>query len=313
MKRFVKLLTLVLAVTIIAAVSSCTKEEIDNNTPNNNTNNGNAPRGYTMGYYHPEKKIKKISFSQFSKYYNTNSHNGDSTDFKVMAEFIWDGDNLKTITDGQRSGECVYDSLGYISSWTLNNSNKVYSYSYNTGVNANGCITEYLGAVSISNMGTVWNFDNNGILVGLGITYFDTVTMANGNAVEVGTDYYGHFSYSYDNKKNPFKDLLVPPGYYNYVSFPEIDIIDFVTDNFWFQDDNSDYYDYGWMMHRVSKNNFIPKNQSYERWGSTIRTTFNVEYNTGGWPIKLVGRQLDIEDGMVETEVINTIVIEYYE
>ena len=305
---------MMLSVVAIAASTSCAKDDTTGTT-NNGTSDidnptGYASRGYTMGYYHPEKKVKKISYSEYTKYLAPDNdyyyEYDDSTDFKVKAEFTWDGDNLKTITIGTDVYNCQYDSLGYISSWNWDN--KRYFFEYNSYYSD---ITEYDKNDPYPMLG--WDFDDNGILTNVNYSYGTTnVTMVNGNAVKIETYNHDTFSYSYDNKKNPFANLLMPSHYGYRGILKEFDIIDLIT-IFAYGYNYRDEYSNKDFLFRISKNNLIPKNYFNSSNNGSHNVTFNVAYSSDGWPVKLVGRVVDKENGTIRDEEVNTVVIEYYD
>ncbi len=179
----------------IAASTSCAKDE---NT--GSTNNGSSDGSdevidvkYTMGYYHPTKKIKKAEPVQ----------NGQP----FYYVFSWEGDNLKSITAKSKDYnysdisdivyECHYSKNGYITSWTIHQEGEedlTYKYVYKKNS---------ISIVYATPLGEYaeYTFDNNGVLTKIGSSL---VTMQNGNAVKIGTR-----NYIYDEHPNPFSDLLI--------------------------------------------------------------------------------------------------------
>lgn len=183
-----KLAAMLLSVMAIAASTSCAKDE---NT--GSTNNGSSDGSdevidvkYTMGYYHPTKKIKKAEPVDYWQ--------------EVYYIFSWEGYNLKSITKKYTNNhpdvvyECHYSKNGYITSWTKHQEGEedlTFKYDYKkNSIDFATTLGEY----------AEYTFDNNGVLTKIGSSL---VTMQNGNAVKIGTT-----NYRYDEHPNPFSDLL---------------------------------------------------------------------------------------------------------
>lgn len=196
MKKIMKLAAMLLSVMAIAASTSCAKDE---NT--GSTNNGSSDGSdevidvkYTMGYYHPAKKIKKVD---------------------DVFEFSWDGDDLKSITykspflTHSVIYECHYSKNGYITSWTKHeegDEDVVENVTYEANsIYTNLGMTSY-GPITYNKH----TFDNNGVLIKDGSTL---VTMQNGNVIKYGTK-----NIVYDNHPNPLFNIWPPIGINDYLS-----------------------------------------------------------------------------------------------
>jgi len=265
MKKIMKLAAMLLSVMAIAASTSCAKD--DNTGTSNNGSSGGSNEvidvKYTMGYYHPAKKIKKI-----------NPHDELFGDEYV---FLWDGDNLKSITIKNQPYpdvvfECHYSNNGYITSWTEHEEGydddiRTFDYKKNS-------------IVEVTPLGdnVMYTFDNNGVLTKIGNKL---VTMLNGNAVKIGTQ-----NYIYDEQPNPFLNLL----------FPSIQL--YFT---WPMEDMND----GCSV--ASKNNGLYSN--YVATGDNDDYYWDIEYDADGWPI----RWYSVTNNGTSSSGVHTIyTIEYY-
>lgn len=255
MKKFARFLIMTLVASIMVTISSCSKDE-NTDTSNNDSSGGSdevIDVKYTMGYYHPAKKIKKISTFQCSNVY----------------EFSWDGDNLKSIkvisywgSPGRSSYDCHYSKNGYITSWTTHEKGKEDCVE-NITYEANSIYTNI-----VSSIGTLkWKehtFDNNGVLIKNGSTL---VTMQNGN---VGTIYY-------DNHPNPLLNLWPPIGIDDDISpIDNFDISFFSKNNglnkttdtsadyYWYIEYDNDGWPIGWYSYSRNSSNPVFKQGAIE-------------------------------------------------
>lgn len=308
MKKFARFLTMTLVASIMVTVSSCAKDENTDTTNNGSSGRDNptenAPRGYTMGYYHPERKIKEIKYYDISSQINGGVIEYADTVVIRRTEFTWEGNNLKTIKENcgwsdEKIHECQYDSLGYISSWSLGN--KCMNYHYYTKGNST---YSYYGNAIIGHIfyympiDIEWTFDDNGTLL---TGYDNEITMQNGNAtgIKVGNEYH---TYSFDSKKNPFTDLIGPP----LSEHSMCNVIYEVSYN-----DTRDNYDIPDLL-SYSKNNLIPTNKTFSYDGWTKTYTYNVNYDTKGWPVKWECIEKSYDGGVITSESTQQITIEYY-
>lgn len=196
MKKTFNLMVMLLCAASITVFSSCSKG--DNNSGSSGRSDEVINVKYSMGYYHPAKKIKKVLAGLEQDVY----------------EFSWDGDDLKSIkyTDANfgitRTYYCHYSKNGYITSWTTHiegEEDRVENVTYEAN-------SIYTNRETV--FGTMkWDehtFDYNGVLIRDGSTL---VTMQNGNVIKHGTT-----TIVYDNHPNPLLNLWPPSDSFSFLS-----------------------------------------------------------------------------------------------
>ncbi len=181
MKKAVKFLALMICATVILGMTSCTEEE------NSNSSSGNSSGeigNYTLGYYHPTKKIKKVLYQD---------HVGRS--WKSLS-FTWDGDNLETVIEepSNITYYFYYNSNGYI--------NKIVSQRQGYTNSHTTTIIYSRNTVEDPSSALKYQFDNNGTPTMLDD---EPLSVLNGNISS-----YINATIRYDNKTNPFKNLIFP-------------------------------------------------------------------------------------------------------
>ncbi len=235
MKRTLKMMAMLLCVAALSITTACTKEGEDSNTNGGSGNGGNSATiayPFSLGYYHPEKKVKKVTVYQTDNSYD---------EWKSTYYFTWNGNDLDSITFyhyytcpsyGLGDDECngyycfSYNEKGYI--------NTVHSYlthhyidseDYTVYDNVDtirykkeGDFGHYYYIVWIGDSDfSLWNpsyyssyvngylfaYDTNGILESYNKK--EVLLDNKGNIIEYNGDGSG---LQYDNKKNPFKDLI---------------------------------------------------------------------------------------------------------
>lgn len=201
MKKTLKYLALILCIAAFVSFSSCSKDNENGSSSNNSTSQiGN----YTLGKYHPSKKISKLTIY---------AHEGTTVSVNPLPhyyDFTWDGDKLKSIKftdryDNVTTYDYVYSDNGYIAS--INGKEVMYSKNR---------VKMYIGKYDFSGddggdgIGVFW-FDDNGQLTKLN---FDEVDMVNGNPQGLTLH---EREITFDNHPNPFKNMIFPESIYSFL------------------------------------------------------------------------------------------------
>ena len=219
MKQVVKLMVVLLCAASIATLSSCSKDEntvtTNNGSSEGDSPNGNTPRKFSFGYYHPEKKLKKVCY-----HYYEDEYNGERN---IVYNFIWDGNNLTRIVEiygsyyGSYSNtfECFYDDKGYITKWNYVGSGGHLTFDYGYEENA----------ITYGSYGDDYRFDNDGNMIWH--YFWGNVTMKNGNLITNRYDYE-----DYDNHPNPYTNLLIPNSIHGMFPFQEMDAYTISKNNY---------------------------------------------------------------------------------
>ncbi len=223
-----KVVIMLLCIVSNMSLSSCIKD--DNNSSNQFGN-------YTLGYYHPSKKISKLTI------YAHETMVISMTPLPHYYEFSWDGNDLKSITAVGRNGdtvayEYVYSDNGYITS--INHRVDQYSgvqevmYSKNK-VKMFNSNYDYLG------YGVFW-FDSDGNLTSMNNT---NISMSDGNPQGL---FFSGTEITFDNHPNPFKNIILPESIYKLFSESAYEAVPISSNNskyihdIYYETDNDNSY-----------------------------------------------------------------------
>lgn len=228
MKRTLKLMAMLLCIAALSFTTSCTKEGEETNTNGGSGNGSDSSTAYpfSLGYYHPEKKVKKVTV------YNTDN---SYEEWKSTFDFTWNGNNLDKIAyncyshyqtqdseDWELNGyyKFSYNDLGYINAIHTHSQIEGNEYGYDDvdsihyrKVSRYG-ITRYRVWIGEDSQDPLYDLDMYGYYDGL-LFGFDTngildmynrheVMLSDGNIMQ----WHNTVLHEYDNKKNPFKDLI---------------------------------------------------------------------------------------------------------
>lgn len=196
MKKF-QFIAMLLCVAAFATLSSCSKDD-DSSSSSQNNSSSSQIGNYTLGKYHPSKKISKLTIYANEGMYTYNP-------WTCYCDFTWDGDKIRSIKYTGKYGEIItynysYYENGYISSINDNevkyskNRVKMFKRDLEYGDNEVGF--------------GVFGFDDNGQLIRMN---YDEVNMVNGNPQ--GWVAHGE-EMTFDNHPNPFKNIILPETIY---------------------------------------------------------------------------------------------------
>lgn len=181
---------MLICVAMAAVISSCSKD--DDGSSSSQIGN------YTLGKYHPSKKIGKLTIYAKEGMYAYNP-------WTCYCDFSWDGDKIKSIkyTD-EYGGVTTYNYSYYDNGYISSINGKEVKYSKNRVKMYND---EWIYGDEEVGYGIFW-FDDNGQLTQMN---YDKVNMVNGNPqgwIESGEEM------TFDNHPNPFKDIILPEAIY---------------------------------------------------------------------------------------------------
>lgn len=209
MKKTLKLMAMLLCVVSLTSLSSCSKDIDDENGNETSMQIGN----YTLGKYHPAKKISSLRF--------VSSGIGGYGAEEILYTFSWDGNNIDKIVKKDKYGEIsykyYYGDNGYITK-IEDGEGRIYAVGYWKDkvllFGTSDFDWEYGSPYSMG-----FEFDNNGTpvkILGTGVVgdgVRDELNMVDGNPTNITySNSYGSHTLTFDNHPNPLKDLIIPPS-----------------------------------------------------------------------------------------------------
>jgi len=208
MKKILKLMAMLLCVGSLTSLSSCSKDIDDENGNETSMQVGN----YTLGKYHPAKKISHLRF--------VSSGIGGYGAEEILYTFSWDGNNIDKIVEKYKYGEIsykyYYGDNGYITK-IEDGEGRIYSVGYWKDkvllFGTSDSDWEYGHYNSMR-----FEFDNNGTPVKISGTDVggggrDELNMVDGNPTNITyRNGYGSHTLTFDNHPNPLKDIIIPPS-----------------------------------------------------------------------------------------------------